>query len=124
MKINTTAKNIEITSETSDYLLKKLAMLDRIVGEDEMLCEVELGRESMHHTTGDVFRAEINCSSKGKNYFAVATEQSLHSAIDVMKDELVQEIKSYKSKQKTLLRRGGAKIKNILKGLYPFKKSR
>ncbi|MSR73027.1 hypothetical protein EXS61_00240 [Candidatus Parcubacteria bacterium] len=124
MKINTKAKNITISAETSDYLIKKLATLDKIVNDDEMLCEVELGRESMHHANGDVFRAEINCSSKGKNYFTVATEQSLHGAIDIMKDELLREIKSYKSRQKTLLRRGGAKIKNILKGLYPFKKSR
>lgn len=124
MKINTKAKNITIPAETSDYLERKLATLDKIINDDEMFCEVELGRESMHHSTGDVFSAEINCSSRGKSYFAKATEQSLHGAIDIMKDELLREIKSYKSKQKTLLRRGGARIKNILKGLYPFRKSR
>ncbi len=125
MKTNTKATNISITPETSEYLDKKLATLEKITNDNEMFCEIELGRTSRHHASGDVFRAEINCHSRGKDFRAVAEKESLHSAIDSVKDEILREIKSHKSKRMALMRRGGAKIKNMIKGFYnPFKKSR
>ncbi|MFO0719079.1 MAG: HPF/RaiA family ribosome-associated protein [Candidatus Paceibacterota bacterium] len=124
MKTNIKATNITIASETADYLDKKLVLVEKIINDENMFCQIELGRTSNHHATGDVFRAEINCHSRGRDYRAVAEKESLHSAIDFMKDELVREIKTDKSIRQTMLRRGGAKIKNIIKGIYPFKKSR
>lgn len=124
MKTNIKATNITIPSETSEYLDKKLAVVEKIVNDENMFCQVELGRISNHHTTGDVFRAEINCHSMGRDFRAVAEKESLHSAIDSVKDEIVREIKTDKSRRQTMIRRGGAKIKNMIKGIYPFRKSR
>ncbi len=128
MKTNIKATNITISPETSAYLDEKLLAIERIAQDDSMLCEIELGRPSRHHATGDdVFRAEINCHSRGMHLRAVAEKETLHSAIDHVKDEMLREMKSKKSKRLTLLRRGGAKIKNMLKGVYnyrPFRKSR
>jgi ribosomal subunit interface protein len=123
MKTNIKATNINIVPETSEYLDKKMAMIEKIANDENMFCQIELGRISNHHTTGDIFRAEINCHSKGRDFRAVAEKESLHSAIDFVKDDMLREIKSDKSRRQTLLRRGGAKIKNMLKGIYPFKKS-
>ncbi len=124
MKTNIKATNISITPETTEYLEKKLAMIDNIANDSEMFCQIELGKISNHHATGEVFRAEINCNSKGRDFRAVSEKESLNSAIDSVKDELLREIKSDKSRRKTLLRRGGARIKNMIKGIYPFRKSR
>lgn len=125
MKTNIKATNIVISGETSAYLDKKLAVVDKIARDKQVFCEIELGRTTNHHTGGDIFRAEFNCHIQGKDFRAVSETDSLHAAIDEAKDELVSSIKSHKSKQQTLLRRGGATIKNIIKGIYnPFKKSK
>jgi len=125
MKTTIKATNISISPETSDYLEKKLSAIEKIISHGELFCEIELGRTTQHHTAGDIFRAEINCNLNGKDFRAVSEKESLNAAIDDVKDEVVREIKSHKSKQQTLLRRGGAKIKNMIKGFYnPFRKSR
>ncbi len=124
MKTNIKATNINLAPETSEYLDKKIAMVEKIANDENMFCQIELGRVSNHHNTGDVFRAEITCHSKGRDFRAVSEKESLNSAIDFMKDEIIREIKSDKSRRQTLLRRGGAKIKNMIKGIYPFRKSR
>ncbi len=125
MKTNIKATNIVIAPETSDYLDKKLVALEKIVNDDQMFCEIELGRTTNHHTGGDIFRAEINCNTKGKDFRAVSETNSLHASIDEVKDEIMAAMKSHKTKRQTLLRRGGATIKNIIKGFYnPFRKSR
>ena len=125
MRKNIKSTNFEMDLETSQYLDKKLAKVEKVVRNDEALCDIEIGRTTMHHTNGDIFRAEINCHVKGKSFRAVSERESLQAANDEMKDGIIREISSKKSKEQTLLRRGGAKIKNILKGIYtPFKKLR
>lgn len=123
MKINIKATNIHLTGETSDYLQKKLDMLDRIIdpSDTSIFCEVEVGKTTNHHKTGDVFKAEINLTKDGKFFRAVAEESSLHAAIDEAKDQILSELKHYKSKRTTLIRRGGATVKNIIKGVGSYR---
>lgn len=125
MKTNIKATNIELTSEITDYLNKKLIALEKVVTDQNMFCQIELGRTTAHHAHGDVFRAEINCNVGGKDFRAVSESDTLYAAIDAMKDEIIEGVKSFKSKRMTLIRRGGATVKNIIKGFYkPFRKSR
>ena len=82
------------------------------------MCEVELGKTSAHHKSGDVFKAEINITTAGSNqFYAVAEESDLYAAIDVVRDEIERTIVSRKEKRETLFRRGAAKFKNIIKRL-------
>jgi ribosomal subunit interface protein len=125
MKTNIKATNIVITPETQEYLDKKLQMIERIASAKNLFCEVELGKTTNHHNQGDIMRAEINCTMDGKYFRSVSEQDSLHAAIDLAKDEILEEIKAFKTKRTTLVRRGGAMMKNIIKGIYnPFKKSR
>lgn len=118
MKINIKATDFSLTPSISEYIEKKIDMLKKFFrGADEVLVSVEVGRTTKHHKSGDIFRAEIHISAGGEEYYAVVEKDDLYAAIDEVKDEIVHELTSRKKKALRLFRRGGAKIKNLLKGI-------
>ena len=52
----------------------------------------------------------------GGEYYASAETEDLYASIDKVKDEIVRELTSKRKKALRLFRKGGAKIKNMLKG--------
>lgn len=120
MKINIKATNITLTQAISDYIDKKVGMLDKFFyGVDDVLINVEVGKITKHHKSGDVFRAEIKIASEGETIYASVETGDLYAAIDEVKDEIAYKLSSNKKKALHLLRRGGAQIKNLLKGIIP-----
>ena len=117
MRINEKGTNMQITAEIKDYLYKKLEHLEKFIDptDESVLCEVELGKISRHHKNGDVFRTEINLHIAGKNLRAEAEKDELFASIDVAKDEMARELKANKDKKVSLLKKGGSKIKGIIK---------
>lgn len=85
-------------------------------GADEVLVNVEVGRTTKHHKSGDIFRAEIHILIGGQEYYSVAETEDLYAAIDEVKDEIAEKLSSKRKKTIDLFRRGGAKIKDLLKG--------
>lgn len=119
MRINEKGTSMEITSAIHDYLHRKLSYIEKFIqNDDSALCDVELGKTTNHHKNGDVFRAEINLHVKGRAFRAVSEMSDLYAAIDVAKDDLVRELQSNKDKKVSSIRRGGAKMKNFVKGLF------
>ena len=120
MRINEKATNMQITSDIKDYLYKKLASVEKFLNsaDESILCEVELGKISNHHKNGDVFRTEINLHIAGKNLRAESEMEDIFSSIDIAKDEIIRELQSNKDKRVSLLRRSGAKVKNLIKGIF------
>jgi len=112
------ATNLELTPAISDYVMKKVAALEKFVAPDDTsaMIDVEVGKTTKHHQSGDVFRAEFNFYIGGKDFRAVAEESDLYAAIDEIKDEMAREISSHKSKEKTLFMKGRAALKDLLKG--------
>ena len=118
MKINTKATSITLTPAISEYIEKKINMLDKFFRDtDDVLVNIEVGRTTKHHKSGDIFRAEIQIAVDGQTYYAVAETEDLYASIDEVKDEIVHEMTSKRKKAVRLFRRGGAKIKNLLKGI-------
>ena len=117
MRINIKATNITTTPAISEYIDKKVNMLEKFLANQDVLVNVEVGKTTRHHKSGDVFRAEIQIIADGKDYYAVSETDDLYAAIDKVKDEIVHELTSKRKKALHLLRRGGAKIKNLLKGI-------
>jgi len=120
MKINEKGVNMEITAEIKDYLYKKLAHLEKFLNpaDDSVLCEVELGKISNHHNKGDVYKTEINLHIAGKNLRAVSEMDDLFASIDIAKDDMVRDLQTNKDRKVSMMRRGGAKIKNLIKGIF------
>ncbi len=55
-------------------------------------------------------------TGKDKDLYASAEETDLYKAIDMVRDEILREVRADKSKKISLVRRGGAKIKDMLRG--------
>ncbi len=119
MNIKIRSRNFDLTPAIHDYVTKKISTLEKFLGaKDNILCEVEIGRTTRHHNSGDIFRAEVNIIEPGnKQIYAVAEEADLYMAIDVVRDEAERAIVSRKTKRFKLIRRAGARIKELLKRL-------
>jgi putative sigma-54 modulation protein len=121
MKIKIRAKNFDLTPAIDEYVSKKIATLEKFLGPNkETLCEIEIGRTTNHHKSGDIFRAEVNIVQPGnKQVYAFAEESDLYAAIDIVRDEAERVIVSRKNKYKTLFRKGATQVKEILKRINP-----
>ncbi|MFM2357796.1 MAG: hypothetical protein RJA61_533 [Candidatus Parcubacteria bacterium] len=125
IKTNIKATNIELTDSIREYVQKKIDLLEKYVepNDSSAMCDVEVGKTTMHHKTGDVFKAEMNLHIAGKYVYAVSEKDSLNAALDDVKDEIARSISSHNKKRAGLVRRGGALVKAILKGAtYPFRR--
>ena len=112
------ATNLDLTDAISTYVEKRVRALEKFIDpkDTSAIMDVEVGKTTKHHQRGDVFRAEFNFSIGGKSFRAVANQADLYAAIDEVKDEMAREIRSSRSKEKTLFKRGKAAIKDLLKG--------
>lgn len=118
--INIKGTNIELTDAIVDYFHKRMEGIEKMFDthkDAEVVIHADLGKSSNHHKHGDVFRADVKLSHIGHELYAVSEKEDLYAAIDDVKDELMGEIKKEKTKKQSMLRRGGAQVKNILKGL-------
>lgn len=110
LRLKTT--DYEMPSETSAYLYAKLADIGKLLGEADR-CEVEIGRAVGHSQQGRVWKAEIVVLHEGERFRAVAQEESVHAAIDIVKDEILQQLRKNKGRTTTLARRMGARLKRL-----------
>lgn len=125
MKINIKATGIELTQAISNYAQKKVSHIEKYFSGDstDAVAQVEVGKSTRHHKTGNVFRAEIHITGAGIDLYAVSEMDDLYAAIDIVKDEIVHNIVQLKGKRETLARRGANMMKNIMKGItWTFRK--
>jgi putative sigma-54 modulation protein len=117
MNIAIQTKNIEMTDGIRDYVEKKLKGLDRFANttESQLQIQVEVGRTSNHHESGDVFMAEINLGINGKQFYAVSKKEELYAAIDEVKNEITRQMKKSKGKDTVAVRKGEREVKNTIK---------
>jgi putative sigma-54 modulation protein len=120
---NIKATNITLTPAIDEYIDKKFSTFDRFIhaSDTSAKCSIEVGKTTLHHKSGDVFKAEVNLHTAGKNFYAVSEKDDLYAAIDEVKDEIVRQITAHKDKSTTLMKKGALKVKNALKGLVNFR---
>lgn len=117
LNINTKSTNITLTPAIQEYIDKKLFGLEKFIsGFDNILVNVEVGKTTRHHKQGDVFKAEIHIKVPGDEFYATVEKDDLYAAIDEVKDELIRNMTSRRKRALKLLRKGGQKIKEFLKG--------
>ena len=93
--MNIKGTQISITPAISDYLHKKIASLDKFIDkkDESVFAQIELAKTTHHHKSGaEVFRAEINMHTRGKDFYVFSESEDLYAAIDKMKDEIAREI--------------------------------
>jgi len=109
---------MEIDSDVREYFFKRIQTLSKFINFDDptLIMDVELGKVSLHHQKGDVFRAEVTITLAGQQYRAESTKEDLFTAIDEVKSELENVMQKNKKKRISFIRRGGTRIKNLLRG--------
>ena len=84
---------------------------------------VEVARTTKHHKTGGfVYRAEADIRLPGKILRAEAVHKDLRQAIVRVKDELQQQIKTYRGAKEAKMKRGARLAKRmtvVAKGVRP-----
>ena len=125
MNIRIKATAFELTPAISDYADKRLDKISKFLGSDPTAqCDVELGRTTNHHHKGDIFRAEIHITAAGRDLYASAEKADLYSAIDDAHDEILHSLKLNKEKRQSRMRRGGARVKEMVKGMWNWRPGR
>lgn len=114
--INVKATNLELTDELQVLLEQKLDPLEKFLPkhETDIKCDVEFEKIA-DHQSGKIYRAEINLYIAGTLHRAEATEEQIEMAIDAMRDEVKKEIRRTNSKRESLIKRGGRKIKDMMR---------
>jgi ribosomal subunit interface protein len=93
----------------------KFASFEKYIGNETAAhCEVEFQKEAPHQS-GLVYRVEVNLSVGGKFFRAEATDETFEKAIDAVRSELDGELRKAHSKRESLIRRGGRKMKEMLR---------
>ena len=102
INVNIKATDIELTPQISDYLNKKIASLEKFVSENDeaAYADVEIGRTTNHHRTGNVYFTEINFKIANENMRARAEGDSLISSMDKAKDKALEVLREKKGRQK------------------------
>ena len=80
MKIKITTTNIELTSAIESYVQEKIRSVEKFAlphESEDPIAEVEIGKTTNHHQSGDVFRAEVNLRVRGKHFRATSEKDDL-----------------------------------------------
>ena len=118
MKYTTKATDIELSASVEEYIGKKMAVLDKVAAHFEgvVTAEMEAGRTTRHHRTGDVFRVEIMVHVKKKDLRAEATGKTVLEAMDKAQEDMRTELERFKEKTVDSVKTGGRAIKKLIKG--------
>ncbi len=115
-KIAVKVTNLELTPGLSSLIDQKLIPLGKLIpeGATDASCRVEV-KKLTEHTSGKIFRVEVNLFLHGKLYRSEAIEEQVEKAIDTARDELKQEMQHAQGKHKSLIKRGSQALKDMLK---------
>ena len=112
---NIKGTGLPVTDELRTYVEKKLAAAEKFLhGDTTAHTNVECEYSQMRD--GPKYRAEFTVSVRSEIYRAEEWGDTMHAAMDLAIEQLVKELRRNKSKHMHLVRRGGAAIKDVIRG--------
>jgi ribosomal subunit interface protein len=116
-RTNIKAKNYDLTSDIREYINHQISKFEKVLPNDteEIILDVEVGKETNHHNQGSVYKAEFNMEYKGQFKRAESTQEDVKSAIDLASDEMVRQIRRTKEKKSDNYRKNAGRLKKWLK---------
>lgn len=99
MTINVKAKGIEMTPSIHEFSEEKAQSLDKYADNINHV-DVEVGKQSAHHHSGDVFFCKMIVDINGHVIVVERESDDLYKAIDKVRDHLRVEITDWKEKQR------------------------
>lgn len=118
MRHNIKTTDFSLTPAIRDYVEGRVNHLDRFINpahKELPLCDVEIGKTTNHHKNGDLFKAEFTVTIGSKSFRAECEAEDLYTALDKATEDMTEELKSFKDKKVSLIKKGGSKIKEILR---------
>jgi ribosomal subunit interface protein len=116
---------VTLTPAISDHINRHVSKIENLFNKDgSTKCDIEIGRTTAHHNKGNIFQAEVHIVGHRLDVFAKAEREDLLLAIDEVFADAVYGMTSRRKKMIGLARRGGAKVKDMVRGLWPFGKGR
>jgi len=107
--------NVQVEGVWQDLVAQKFRTLEKYLGKvTDAHCQVEF-EKIVSHQNGDIHRVEANLYAGGKMHRAEATLGSFEAAIDVVREELDRELAKTNEKRDTLVKKGGRKLKEMLR---------
>lgn len=102
MRIQLESVNFDITPTIRAYVEEKIGSLSRVMKrfekDGDILVAVEVSKPSRHHKQGDVFYASATFSIFGKTFRVEQYDSDLHTAIDLIKNRIKDDIRDFKEK--------------------------
>ena len=106
---------LAVTDELRSYVEKKLGSAEKfLAGDSTAHADVELEYSQLRD--GPKYRAEFTLSAKGEVYRAEEWGTTMHEAIDLAAGQVVKELWRKKKRHLALVRRGGAVVKDVIRG--------
>ncbi len=123
MRIQTKYTNITTHPDIEKRISAIQAAIEKLIDprDDSAQAQIEVGKTSTHHKTGDVYRAEINMHMAGADFYAACENSDVVSALDALQNDILRKIKERKDKRVSFVRRGGRKVKEYLRGFITRK---
>lgn len=113
---NIKGTGLAVTDELRSYVEKNLSSAEKfLAGDTTTHADVELEHAPLRD--GGKYRAEFTVASGGEVYRAEEWGSTMHEAIDLSARALAKELRHSRKKHITLVRRGGAAIKDAIRGL-------
>lgn len=97
---------------------KKLEALGRFLGKnaDTAIASIELEQAVGKQKQGDIWRAEIHVDHEGVQYRAESTKTKLDHAVTTVLRDIAGEFRRARRKDHHLFKKGGAAVKNFMRG--------
>jgi putative sigma-54 modulation protein len=107
MRINVKASNLELTLALKGYIIEKMNMLKKYLGNKVKVInfDFEIEKSVGKQNKGEIFRAEANIQVPHNMLRVEKTEKDMYKAIDKVKDHLEVVIKRHKDKLEDRRRR-------------------
>ena len=135
MKIVIKTTNLKLNQALKNFIEEKIGSLEKFSkifqqkyfdsffakGKPKIEAWVEIGRATLHHQKGPVFRAECQMRFPGKSLRSIARSKDLKLAVIEVKDELQRQLKRYKNKLTAQAEKRQRRFKKSLR-LHPLAK--
>jgi ribosomal subunit interface protein len=116
INVNIKSTNFNMTPDIESMIRGKLDLVEKHleVSDENPLAEVEIERLT-HQKKGEVFRAEVNLSYKGKVIRAENTDFDIRNAIENVRQQVEKRIRRGKGKRFDIFKKGARQLKRLLR---------
>ncbi len=117
MEIQIKTPGHELAPAVTAHIESRVETFSRYAGgaTESAVTEVHIERIAERPQQGRIWRVKLGVPPRGKTMHVESPGETITEAFDLAKDEMDLRLKGLKDKKRTLLRRGGSKIKGWLR---------